>query len=447
MAHHINPAGHRSRHPWTYSSSPRGSDRHLSPTGVLIESREENTFLWVVVWAAGGWWVVVEQVMGEQSPPPGFLGAPIGGSDQGHRSEGRDLGKPVGHRPWPGADKNQFGYWETPVIRMASCAHCHLQIKEETLAIVGDLSLHESCLTCTTCNIPLDNTCFAMQSRLYCKQHFINIFGPKCGSCCKGFDLDEDVRIVDGETFHLACFTCQVCSVPLEKGMQVGRALSGGVLCEEHFLQVKEEEEQAEKVETEASSINQFPESPKSDENEESDKENEEKNEKKECKDGKRRGPRTNITAKQLEMLKNVFNSNPKPTRLMREQLAKDTSLSMRVIQVWFQNKRSKEKRMHQLRYAGGYQAGPLHHHGMFQPSNNISYNYSQAAYYGGYTEQEYYTMQGQGEMEHSRTFHPYPSPPPQHSDFPTHHSHADPPCFPSPPLSECQEYHDMISY
>ena len=438
MAHHINPAGHRSRHPWTYSSSPRGSDRHLSPTGVLIESREENTFLWVVVWAAGGWWVVVEQVMGEQSPPPGLLGAPIGGSDQGHRSEGRDLGKPVGHRPWPGADKNQFDYWETPVIRMASCAHCHLQIKEETLAIVGDLSLHESCLTCTTCNIPLDNTCFAMQSRLYCKQHFINIFGPKCGSCCKGFDLDEDVRIVDGETFHLACFTCQVCSVPLEKGMQVGRALSGGVLCEEHFLQVKEEEEQAEKAETEASSINQFPESPKSDENEESDKENEEKNEKKECKDGKRRGPRTNITAKQLETLRTVFNQTPKPTRVVREQLAKDTQLPMRVIQVWFQNKRSKEKRMHALRFmAGGFP--PRHIHPMFAPPNAIpAYNFPPG--YGNGLPSEYGMEFGADQQSFLAANHPcfpsppmdqsFPSPPPPHQDFA--------PSFPSPPMSEC---------
>merc|ERR1712173_242055 len=117
--------------------------------------------------------------------------------------------------------------------------------------------------------------------------------------------------------------------------------MGGGVLCEEHFLLQKEEEEQAQKEEADAPSINQFPESPKSDENEESDKENEEKNEKKECKDGKRRGPRTNITAKQLETLRTVFNQTPKPTRVVREQLAKDTQLPMRVIQVWFQNKRS----------------------------------------------------------------------------------------------------------
>ena len=48
----------------------------------------------------------------------------------------------------------------------------------------------------------------------------------------------------------------------------------------------------------------------------------------------KRRGPRTTIKAKQLEILKNAFNKTPKPTRHIREQLAKETGLPMRVIQV-----------------------------------------------------------------------------------------------------------------
>ncbi|KAB7505186.1 LIM/homeobox protein Lhx1, partial [Armadillidium nasatum] len=47
----------------------------------------------------------------------------------------------------------------------------------------------------------------------------------------------------------------------------------------------------------------------------------------------KRRGPRTTIKAKQLDVLKTAFNKTPKPTRHIREQLAKETGLPMRVIQ------------------------------------------------------------------------------------------------------------------
>jgi LIM homeobox protein 1 len=67
----------------------------------------------------------------------------------------------------------------------------------------------------------------------------------------------------------------------------------------------------------------------------------------------KRRGPRTTIKAKQLEVLKAAFNATPKPTRHIREQLAQETGLNMRVIQVWFQNRRSKERRMKQLSALG----------------------------------------------------------------------------------------------
>jgi len=49
----------------------------------------------------------------------------------------------------------------------------------------------------------------------------------------------------------------------------------------------------------------------------------------------KRRGPRTTIKAKQLEMLKSAFAATPKPTRHIREQLAQETGLNMRVIQVF----------------------------------------------------------------------------------------------------------------
>ena len=50
----------------------------------------------------------------------------------------------------------------------------------------------------------------------------------------------------------------------------------------------------------------------------------------------KRRGPRTTIKAKQLETLKQAFAATPKPTRHIREQLAQETGLNMRVIQVWY---------------------------------------------------------------------------------------------------------------
>ena len=68
----------------------------------------------------------------------------------------------------------------------------------------------------------------------------------------------------------------------------------------------------------------------------------------------RKRGPRTTIKTKQLEQLKSAFAATPKPTRHIREELARETGLAMRVIQVWFQNRRSKERRIKQSISCGG---------------------------------------------------------------------------------------------
>lgn len=63
----------------------------------------------------------------------------------------------------------------------------------------------------------------------------------------------------------------------------------------------------------------------------------------------KPRGPRTQIKPKQLTILTALFDRNPKPSRQAQEQAARETGLTKRVVQVWFQNKRSKEKRIRQM--------------------------------------------------------------------------------------------------
>lgn len=61
--------------------------------------------------------------------------------------------------------------------------------------------------------------------------------------------------------------------------------------------------------------------------------------------DGNQKRPRTTITAKQLEILRASYTASSKPSRHVREQLAQETGLDMRVVQVWFQNRRAKDKR------------------------------------------------------------------------------------------------------
>ena len=54
---------------------------------------------------------------------------------------------------------------------------------------------------------------------------------------------------------------------------------------------------------------------------------------------------RTVLNEKQLHTLRACYGANPRPDALMKEQLVEMTGLSPRVIRVWFQNKRCKDKK------------------------------------------------------------------------------------------------------
>ncbi|CAF1590572.1 unnamed protein product, partial [Didymodactylos carnosus] len=54
---------------------------------------------------------------------------------------------------------------------------------------------------------------------------------------------------------------------------------------------------------------------------------------------------RTVLNEKQLLTLRTCYGANPRPDALMKEQLVEMTQLSPRVIRVWFQNKRCKDKK------------------------------------------------------------------------------------------------------
>ena len=249
--------------------------------------------------------------------------------------------------------------------KMLNCAKCHNSISDDwvfNLSHNGPEAnfnsslgpLHRACLQCIDCGNYLDSTCYADQnSGFYCRRDYYRRFGPVCGGCGVAFEPEHlSTKLPDGLFYHPACVICSVCKGVVDRGQNI-RVNEGLLYCEDHSFMCQMKTT-LNNNNAEGSNISgdsgiepdlKDLKSPMGDPDEDSD------SDKNKDKESKRRGPRTTIKAKQLEVLRTVFSQTPKPTRLMREQLAKETGLPMRVIQVWFQNKRSKEKRLHQMRF------------------------------------------------------------------------------------------------
>lgn len=84
--------------------------------------------------------------------------------------------------------------------------------------------------------------------------------------------------------------------------------------------------------------------------------------------DGRRgpKRPRTILTTSQRRAFKSSFDLSQKPCRKVREALAKETGLSVRIVQVWFQNQRAKLKKMQRknLPQVHSTSSGPFGPHG-----------------------------------------------------------------------------------
>ncbi|GAB1598576.1 LIM homeobox transcription factor 1-alpha-like isoform X1, partial [Argonauta hians] len=202
------------------------------------------------------------------------------------------------------------------------CAGCHRPIEDRFLLKVMENSWHEHCLQCSMCHIPLSVSCFCRDRKLYCKVDYDKIFGTKCSCCMQPIPANELVMRAIGNVYHLRCFACVACGHQLQKGDQF--VIRDGQL----FCRMDFEKE-----------YGVMPLSPKSDDGESFD------DVEGETAKGPKR-PRTILTTSQRRKFKASFEVNPKPCRKVRESLAAETGLSVRVVQVWFQNQRAKVKKL-----------------------------------------------------------------------------------------------------
>ncbi|XP_062308864.1 LIM homeobox transcription factor 1-alpha [Osmerus eperlanus] len=215
------------------------------------------------------------------------------------------------------------------------CAGCHRLIRDKYLLRVNDGLWHERCVRCVACGDPLKNSCFLRDKKLYCKLDYAKLFAARCRGCAEAISPAELVLRAGAAVFHLRCFTCSVCACRLQTGDRCVLR-EGQLLC--------------------ARDLDQGLASPVSSDSGKSDDEEEEEEES--VKSSSRRNgaedpehkrpkrPRTILTTQQRRAFKASFEVSSKPCRKVRETLAAETGLSVRVVQVWFQNQRAKMKKL-----------------------------------------------------------------------------------------------------
>ncbi|VDD81189.1 unnamed protein product [Mesocestoides corti] len=181
------------------------------------------------------------------------------------------------------------------------CSRCCEQVHEKTLLLVLDQYWHAKCLYCPDCGVSLISKCFYRDGEVYCREDFFRRFGTKCASCEEGIPPNEMVRKAHNHVYHLECFVCHVCARSLNTGDEFYLLADRRLMCKADFTMIKTQEADLENA---------------------------------------NKRPRTTITAKQLEALKKAYAEGAKPSRHVREQLSAETGLEMRVVQVWFQNRR-----------------------------------------------------------------------------------------------------------
>ncbi|XP_017070657.1 LIM homeobox transcription factor 1-beta isoform X1 [Drosophila eugracilis] len=219
------------------------------------------------------------------------------------------------------------------------CEGCGQKIHDRFLMNVGEANWHEQCLACCYCGMQLHHTCYVRNSKLYCKMDYDRLFGVKCSSCCHAILPQELVmRPIPNFVFHLPCFVCYACRLPLQKGEQF-LMRDGQLFCYRHDL----EKEMFLAAAAQHCGFVGLDE-----------------DDLLRPRDGRRgpKRPRTILTSQQRKQFKASFDQSPKPCRKVREALAKDTGLSVRVVQVWFQNQRAKMKKIQRKAKQNGGSGG-----------------------------------------------------------------------------------------
>ncbi|XP_064475104.1 insulin gene enhancer protein ISL-1-like [Ornithodoros turicata] len=237
--------------------------------------------------------------------------------------------------------------------RRGVCVGCGGPIRDQyLLRVAPDLEWHAACLKCAHCLQFLDETCtcFVRDGKTYCKRDYLRLFGAKCSKCQQGFSRTDFVMRARQHIYHLDCFRCQACARQLIPGDEFALREDGLFCRADHDVLDKFPNAAHNNAAGSPNNANNGLQMAANAEPMVSRERGHSVRPQvhKQSSGGSEHKPtrvRTVLNEKQLHTLRTCYAANPRPDALMKEQLVEMTGLSPRVIRVWFQNKRCKDKK------------------------------------------------------------------------------------------------------
>lgn len=255
---------------------------------------------------------------------------------------------------------------EFPPTSKKNCHGCKLPIEDDfSLHVSPNLEWHVACLVCCECQEFLDEnceTCFIKDGRPYCRSDYVRLFGMHCSKCSESINANTLVMRAENQIFHIECFRCVKCDKKLLTGEEFGVA-NAKLYCKSDFeclpaetidtamedltieASVSLHETETTTISSSSSSSSASTMSTSSTTTTTSNSIKTSDKSRRSSTDQKTPRIRTVLTEQQLQTLRSVYQTNPRPDALLKEQLCELTALSPRVIRVWFQNRRCKDKK------------------------------------------------------------------------------------------------------
>uniref|UniRef100_A0A3B4G209 LIM/homeobox protein Lhx8-like n=1 Tax=Pundamilia nyererei TaxID=303518 RepID=A0A3B4G209_9CICH len=201
------------------------------------------------------------------------------------------------------------------------CTSCGLEIVDRYLLKVNNLCWHVRCLSCSVCKTSLGRhvSCYIRDKEVFCKLDYFRRYGTRCARCGRNIHSSDWVRRARGSTFHLACFSCTSCKRQLSTGEECG-LLENRIFCRPHYDIMMENLKRAKENMNVTGAL--FA----------------------ECVQRKEQY-KPDICSAYFVVMQTQFAKDNNPDAQTLQKLAERTGLSRRVIQVWFQNCRARQKK------------------------------------------------------------------------------------------------------